>query len=103
MPNRYLDDLLAVGPTPEPSGARYGFGVRITATRAGTAYGHGGSIPGFRSQLYYFPARCIGIALQINTSSGPANQRIPEYTEELAAELLRLVPAVPDSCPARTR
>ena len=53
---------------------------------AGTAWGHSGFMPGYRTEAYYFPDYGFALALQINTSHGPALNRSPlRILSDLAA------------------
>jgi D-alanyl-D-alanine carboxypeptidase len=47
---------------------KYGLGVIIRQTSAGTSYGHSGFFPGYMTDMMYFPEQRIGIAVQVNTS-----------------------------------
>jgi D-alanyl-D-alanine carboxypeptidase len=47
---------------------KYGLGVIIRSTAMGTAYGHSGYFPGFLTEMYYFPAHRMSIAVQANSS-----------------------------------
>lgn len=47
---------------------RYGLGVIIRKTAAGTSYGHSGFFPGYMTDMMYFPDQKIAIAVQVNTS-----------------------------------
>jgi D-alanyl-D-alanine carboxypeptidase len=49
---------------------KYGLGVIIRKTQAGTSYGHSGFFPGYFTDIMYFPDRKIAIAVQVNTSVG---------------------------------
>ena len=48
--------------------AKYGLGVIIRQTQAGTSYGHSGFFPGYMTDMMYFPDKKIAIAVQVNTS-----------------------------------
>ncbi len=50
--------------------AKYGLGVIIRQTPAGTSYGHSGFFPGYMTDMMYFPDRKIAFAVQVNTSVG---------------------------------
>jgi D-alanyl-D-alanine carboxypeptidase len=87
MAGSYLPEMLAGmpgNPALEPGGSRYGLGIRIAETALGTTYGHGGSMPGHRSQLIYFPDRKVAIAIQVNTDVAPVTDRLSAYTAALA-------------------
>ncbi len=49
---------------------KYGLGVIIRRTQAGTSYGHSGFFPGYLTDMMYFPEQKIAIAVQVNTSVG---------------------------------
>ena len=49
---------------------RYGLGVIIRKTTAGTSYGHSGFFPGYMTDMMYFPEHRVAIAVQVNTSVG---------------------------------
>jgi D-alanyl-D-alanine carboxypeptidase len=83
IPGDYLDDLLHSGYRGEDAKAIYGLGVYQYQTAFGTAYGHGGWIPGYNSAVRYFPAQRFALAVQINRS----------YDNDLAAIVDRLAGA----------
>ena len=47
---------------------KYGLGVIIRKTSAGTTYGHSGFFPGYMTDMMYFPDSKIAVAVQVNTS-----------------------------------
>ncbi len=47
---------------------KYGLGVIIRSTSLGTAYGHSGFFPGYLTELLYFPALQLTVAVQCNSS-----------------------------------
>ncbi len=49
--------------------AKYGLGVIIRQTSAGTAYGHSGFFPGYMTEMMYFPDKKIAVAVQANSSA----------------------------------
>jgi D-alanyl-D-alanine carboxypeptidase len=49
---------------------KYGLGVIVRKTSAGTSYGHSGFFPGYMTDMMYFPDSKIAIAVQVNTSVG---------------------------------
>ena len=51
-------------------GAKYGLGVIIRKTPAGTSYGHSGFFPGYLTDMMYFPEYKVAVAVQVNTSVG---------------------------------
>ncbi len=48
---------------------KYGLGVIIRPTAAGTTYGHSGFFPGYITDMMYFPDQKIALAVQVNTSA----------------------------------
>ncbi len=50
--------------------SKYGLGVIIRKTSAGTSYGHSGFFPGYMTDMMYFPDSKVAIAVQVNTSVG---------------------------------
>ena len=48
---------------------KYGLGVIIRQTQAGTSYGHSGFFPGYVTDMMYFPEHKIAVAVQVNTSA----------------------------------
>lgn len=48
---------------------KYGLGVIIRQTPAGTSYGHSGFFPGYLTDMMYFPDKKIAVAVQVNTSA----------------------------------
>lgn len=69
---------------------RYGLGVIIRKTAAGTAYGHSGFFPGYMTDMMYFPEHKVAVAVQVNTSVGrslgkPLGRVLVEMMEVIAA------------------
>jgi D-alanyl-D-alanine carboxypeptidase len=50
--------------------SKYGLGVIIRKTSAGTSYGHSGFFPGYMTDMMYFPEQKAAVAVQVNTSVG---------------------------------
>ncbi len=48
---------------------KYGLGVIIRKTPAGSSYGHSGFFPGYMTDMMYFPEHKIAVAVQVNTSA----------------------------------
>jgi len=57
--------------------SRYGLGVIISPTAAGPSWGHSGFFPGYLTEMAYFPALDVSVAVQVNTSVGRALGRSP--------------------------
>ncbi|HKS06860.1 MAG TPA: serine hydrolase domain-containing protein [Gemmatimonadaceae bacterium] len=90
LSSRFLDGAAArLG-----QGARYGLGVIMMpaspiAPALGESIGHSGFFPGYQTEMRYYPAHNIAVALQINTSVGRAIPRgMAGATSELAAIIL---------------
>jgi D-alanyl-D-alanine carboxypeptidase len=82
--------------------AKYGLGVIIRPTAAGLTYGHSGFFPGYMTDVMYFPAEKIALAVQVN-SSVPQNLGKPLgrfLTEAAAAVTGKEIPA-PTSAPTQ--
>lgn len=47
---------------------KYGLGVIVRQTPLGVAYGHSGFFPGYLTEMLYFPAHKICVAIQVNGS-----------------------------------
>ncbi len=72
MKGNYRKDLLRSVPTSaEDPDHRYGTGVYVERKGPfGPDYGHAGWIPGYRSDMRYYPKYRIAVAFQINTDIG---------------------------------
>lgn len=65
MMQPFLDGVPArLGPE-----ARYGLGVIIRPSPLGITYGHSGFMPGYQTELVYFPELKAAIAVQVNSSA----------------------------------
>jgi D-alanyl-D-alanine carboxypeptidase len=72
------------------TGSKYGLGVHIDKTRAGTAYGHGGYFPGYVSFVRWYADQRLAVALQINTSDDKLFARdMKEVLDDLALALIK--------------
>lgn len=70
---------------------KYGLGVIVRKTQAGTSYGHSGFFPGYMTDMMYFPEQKIAVAVQVNTSVGrslgkPLGRVLAEVTEIIAKQ-----------------
>lgn len=70
---------------------KYGLGVIIRPTQAGTTYGHSGFFPGYVTDMMYFPDKRIAVAVQVNTSvqgvfGGKSPARMLVETAELVGK-----------------
>jgi D-alanyl-D-alanine carboxypeptidase len=65
--------------------SRYGLGVIIRPSPLGTTYGHSGFMPGYMTELVYFPDLKVSVAVQVNTSAPRATGRpLRTFTIEFA-------------------
>jgi D-alanyl-D-alanine carboxypeptidase len=61
----FLDGVQAkLGPE-----TKYGLGVIIRPSPFGITYGHSGFMPGYQTELFYFPDMKVSIAVQVNSSA----------------------------------
>ena len=74
FPEPLLDEVRDGVPAPLGPQGRYGLGVIMMELPAGTAWGHSGFMPGYRTETYYFPDHGFALALQLNTTSPGAFQ-----------------------------
>jgi D-alanyl-D-alanine carboxypeptidase len=70
---------------------KYGLGVIIRKTTAGTSYGHSGFFPGYMTDMMYFPEHKVALAVQVNTSVGrslgkPLGKVLVEMMELIATQ-----------------
>jgi D-alanyl-D-alanine carboxypeptidase len=61
-------------PAPLGPQASYGLGVIMMELPVGTAWGHSGFMPGYRTEAYYFPRGGFALALQLNSTAPGAFQ-----------------------------
>jgi D-alanyl-D-alanine carboxypeptidase len=67
---------------------KYGLGVIIRQTPAGTSFGHSGFFPGYMTDMMYFPEQRIAVAVQVN-SSVPRNLGKP--LSRVLVEMMELI------------
>lgn len=71
MMTPFLDGVPArLGPE-----SKYGLGVIIRPSPLGITYGHSGFMPGYTTELVYFPDSKVSVAVQVNTSVPRATGR----------------------------
>jgi len=75
-------------PAPLGPQASYGLGVIMMELPAGTAWGHSGFMPGYRTEAYYFPDHGFALALQINST---AQDAYPPSPLRMLSDLAELV------------
>jgi D-alanyl-D-alanine carboxypeptidase len=67
-------------------GTKYGLGVIIRDTPLGVSYGHSGFMPGYLTEMRYYPNHRFAVALQFNTSVGRSiGRNAGVVLQELAA------------------
>ena len=65
--------------------AKYGLGVIIRPSPLGITYGHSGFMPGYQTELMYFPQLKASIAVQVNSSArGATGRSLREYVMDFA-------------------
>ena len=69
IPESLRVEHITGGPESRRIRGRYGLGVIITGTRHGTAYGHSGIMPGYLSQMAYYPGLDLAVAIQFNSDN----------------------------------
>ncbi len=84
-----LEEVRTGVPAPLGPDASYGLGVIMMELPAGTAWGHSGFMPGYRTEMYYFPEHGFALALQINsTAAGSLNRPLLRVFNDLAQVVL---------------
>ena len=64
---------------------KYGLGVIIRPSPLGITYGHSGFMPGYQTELLYFPDLKLSIAVQVNSSAPRSTGRpLRTYVNEFA-------------------
>src|SRR5262249_53916084 len=64
-----MDDLLDGVPAKLGPETKYGLGVIVRPTANGVTYGHSGFMPGYQTDVMYFPSLKTAIAVQLNSSA----------------------------------
>lgn len=90
IPESLMDDLLTGVPARLGPETRYGLGVIIRPTALGLTYGHSGFMPGYQTDVMYFPEMKLAIAVQVNSSAPrstgrPLRDFITEFAQIVAA------------------
>jgi len=68
-----LDEMYDGVPAPLGPNAAYGLGtIMMGLPTSGTAFGHSGFMPGYRTEAYYFPDYGFALALMLNTTASGA-------------------------------
>ncbi len=83
-----MGDLLAGVQSRLGPETKYGLGVIIRPTAHGITYGHSGFMPGYQTDVMYFPELKAAIAVQVNSSAPRSTGRpLRAFVTELAAVL----------------
>jgi D-alanyl-D-alanine carboxypeptidase len=87
-----LDDLLDGVPAKLGPETKYGLGVIIRPTAHGVTYGHSGFMPGYQTDVMYFPQLKTAIAVQVNSSASrstgrPLSRFLTEFAEIIASRM----------------
>jgi D-alanyl-D-alanine carboxypeptidase len=93
-----MDDLLNGLPAKLGPETKYGLGVIIRPTPQGTTYGHSGFMPGYQTDMMYFPELKTSIAVQVNSSAPrstgrPLSRFLIEFAAIVAASAQRPAPS----------
>jgi D-alanyl-D-alanine carboxypeptidase len=81
-----MDDLLDGVPARLGPETKYGLGVIIRPTAHGVTYGHSGFMPGYQTDVMYFPALKAAIAVQVNSSAPKSTGRaLRSFVTDFAA------------------
>jgi D-alanyl-D-alanine carboxypeptidase len=77
-------------------GDQYGLGVQIRTSPWGKSLGHGGWFPGYLSEMEYFPATRLAVALQFNTDNMQSLGKNPRFfVAEVARAILAAITTQP--------
>jgi D-alanyl-D-alanine carboxypeptidase len=81
-----MDDLLDGVPAKLGPETKYGLAVIIRPTAHGLTYGHSGFMPGYQTDMMYFPQLKSAIAVQVNSSAPRSTGRpLSRFLTEFAA------------------
>ena len=75
LPPAMMTTLLDGVPARLGPESKYGLGVIIRPSPLGITYGHSGFMPGYQTELVYFPELKTSIAVQVNSSARGATGR----------------------------
>ncbi len=84
-----MDDLLDGVPAKLGPETKYGLAVIIRPTAHGITYGHSGFMPGYQTEMMYFPQLKSAIAVQVNSSAPRSTGRpLSRFVTEFAGILV---------------
>ena len=85
-----MDELLDGVPAKLGPETKYGLAVIIRPTAHGVTYGHSGFMPGYQTDMMYFPQLKSAIAVQVNSSAPRSTGRpLSRFVTEFAAIVAR--------------
>jgi D-alanyl-D-alanine carboxypeptidase len=84
LPIPYLADLIGNAVFDSVGRRSYGLAVSIAMTDLGPKLGHGGWIPGYRTDMAYYPDWGFSLAIQMNTDRQAVRNKIGSYALVLA-------------------
>jgi D-alanyl-D-alanine carboxypeptidase len=79
----------AVDAPPLGRGTRYGLGVIVRPTPLGVTWGHSGYMPGYLTEMRYWPDHRIAVAFQVNTTTSGALGQPPGAIVTAVAAIVR--------------
>ena len=83
LPNGSIEEILKEATVRGDGSDEYGAGAAIYHQFKFKAFGHSGSMPGYRALSVYFPNCGFAIAVEINDERQSGNVRVPLITETL--------------------
>ena len=102
IPSAMMPKLLEGVPARLGPEAKYGLGVIIRPSPLGITYGHSGFMPGYQTELVYFPEMKTSIAVQVNSSAPRSTGRsLRAYAIEFA-QLIAAGRGAPRAAEAQT-
>jgi D-alanyl-D-alanine carboxypeptidase len=91
-----LEKLIAGVPAKTGKGDQYGLGVQIRLSPWGTSLGHGGWFPGYLSEMEFFSATRLAVAVQFNTDDMRSLGKHPRFfVAQVARAILSNIPEYP--------
>lgn len=94
LSSQWYNEMIAPGSLNDGTPLRYAKGLSVFEDRGRTVISHGGGIPGFLSQVTYYPESDLSVIVLVNTAGPPGPGAI---ANEIATLLLGEAPAPPES------
>lgn len=89
FPAALREEMLQARPMGPHAAASYGLGVMTAPTEKwGITLGHSGFMPGYLTEIAYFPEKKLAVAIQVNTDNGRA---IKMSTRRFLLEVARVI------------